>query len=95
MLKLIIEKIRNLRKYNRIKFYNKNGIKGRVTIKAKTKQDATEKFNKKFGFVNEFSIEKIEDNLVLKNEQNISFKVSVSDETSKVSKIQIWKTLLN
>ena len=34
-------------------------------------------------------IEKIEDNLVLKNEQNISFKVSVSDETSKVSKIQI------
>lgn len=41
--------------------YNKNGIKERVTIKAKTKQDATEKFNKKFGFVNEFSIEKIED----------------------------------
>lgn len=41
--------------------YNKNGIKGRVTIKAKTKQDATEKFNKKFGFVNEFSIEKVED----------------------------------
>lgn len=34
-------------------------------------------------------IEKIEDNLVLNNGQNISFKVSVSDETSKVSKIQI------
>lgn len=41
--------------------YNKNGIKGQVIIKAKTKQDATEKFNKKFGFVNEFSIEKVED----------------------------------
>ena len=33
--------------------------------------------------------EKIADNLVLNNGQNISFKVSVSDETSKVSKIQI------
>ena len=34
-------------------------------------------------------IEKIADNLVLNNGQNISFKVSVSDETSKVSKILI------
>ena len=33
--------------------------------------------------------EKIADNLVLNNGKKISFKVSVSDETSKVSKIQI------
>lgn len=41
--------------------YDKNGIKNQIVIKAKTKQDAIEKFNRKFGFVNEFNIEKIED----------------------------------
>ena len=40
--------------------YDKNGMKNQIVIKAKTKQDATEKFNKKFGFVSEFSIEKLE-----------------------------------
>lgn len=36
--------------------YRKNGANGQIIIKAKTKNDAMDKFNRKFGFVEDFSI---------------------------------------
>ena len=44
--------------------FQKNGVRDRIIIKAKTEEDARYKFNRKFGFVEEFSIE------ILNKEEN-------------------------
>lgn len=41
--------------------YKKNGIDNRIIIKAKTKNDALEKFNRKVGYVESYDIVKKDD----------------------------------